>query len=508
MIKNDLKEKLGEDWRSKFAHRDCDQSNYEFGSFEVDGKKIWLVLNPNTLDIMDFYYDDLADDEWIEVDKKTLVSLSKLFLKKDLDKNKLYINREYFIKVNNKDKKQLSDELVDRCPYPITSFLGIQLKTHRLIAKVFIPNPDPERFKIVNHKDKTRTNFRIENLEWCDEKWNSKRENQKEYLSGKLYERLIDNKRFTSKELDKEYDRKGVSSAILSSIQQNYTYHGSFWKVVDVELELYTRKHPITDIWYKHPVINNLEVNSSGVLRVNNKITVGSINRDNLFYKISVNSKTYKTHRLIAEAKLGRELLEDEVVDHIIPVSKDDINNEIINLRVCSKKDNLNNPTTKEKQIKTKNIRKFSLDGREIERFDNLDSIINKYPNLSKNLIFKATKRNQGLLTYKNFIWCSGDNFKNELEEKLNFIFYKFKVDDNSDIIIIKSSSNINKLKENTNSLSFKKLINTGVPDEDGFFYQQGDIKHPIVDKENTNLIKKRNLLKSWRSYSNRSMKK
>ena len=168
----------------------------------------------------------------------------------------------------------------------------------------------------------------------------------------------------------------------------------------------------------------------------------------------------------------------------------------------------MNNPTTKEKQIKTKNIRKFSLDGKEIECFDNLDSIINKYPDLSKNLIFRATKRNQGLLTYKDFIWCSGDNFKNELEEKLSFIFYKFKVNDDSNVIIIKSSSNINKLKEDTNSLYFKKLINTGVPDEDGFFYQQGDIKHPIVDKENTKFIRKRSLLKSWRSYSNRSARK
>ena len=61
MIKNELKEKLGEDWRSKFSHRDCDQADYEFGEFEVDGKKIGLILNPKTLHIMDYYYDDTAD---------------------------------------------------------------------------------------------------------------------------------------------------------------------------------------------------------------------------------------------------------------------------------------------------------------------------------------------------------------------------------------------------------------------------------------------------------------
>ena len=260
MIKNDLKEKLGEDWRSKFAHRDCDQADYEFGSFEVDGKKINLVLNPDTLDIMDYYYDDRKKSEWVEVDKKTLVSLSKRFIKKDLDKNKLYINREYFIKVNNKDKRRLSDKLIDRCPYPTTSFLGIQLKTHRLIAKVFIPNSDPERFKVVNHKDKTRTNFKIENLEWCDEKWNSKRENQKEYTMKRKYERLSDGKRFNSKELDIEYGRTGVNTAIHDSIQKKIKYHGSFWRIVNDQLEDYLTRHPLTDKWYKHPTINNLEI--------------------------------------------------------------------------------------------------------------------------------------------------------------------------------------------------------------------------------------------------------
>ena len=60
MIRNDLKEKLGEDWRSKFSHRDCDQADYESGKFEIDGEKINLILNPKTLDIMDWYYDDFG----------------------------------------------------------------------------------------------------------------------------------------------------------------------------------------------------------------------------------------------------------------------------------------------------------------------------------------------------------------------------------------------------------------------------------------------------------------
>ena len=104
-------------------------------------------------------------------------NFKKVFVKDDFRKipginsDNYYVNSEGDV-MNIKTGKILKDRIdrsgyrelslwITKDPIPKQTF-----KPHRLVASAFIPNPDPEKYTMVLHKDNIKTNCNVDNLRW------------------------------------------------------------------------------------------------------------------------------------------------------------------------------------------------------------------------------------------------------------------------------------------------------------------------------------------------------
>ena len=151
--------------------------------------------------------------------------------------------------------KPLSTNSLDTCGYPQVYIYDIYnkkhtIKIHTIVADTFIPNPNPEIYNCINHKDENKKNNSVDNLEWCTKSYNNTYNEKAIKIGLKLRDSnprkkkvaMLDKKgrivmTFKSvREAARFCGNASNDSNIHSGIRTNSERYGFFWKFINDDI--------------------------------------------------------------------------------------------------------------------------------------------------------------------------------------------------------------------------------------------------------------------------------
>ena len=348
-------------------HRDgIDPENYRVGKIK---DKI-LVWNPTNNQIMEYYFDDKPEKEWFDISDYFKFDGGEII------KDTYFINRDG-VMYSKFSKRNL---VIHKELYPI---YGVNYKNttgkrtahskrimiHKILAKIFIPNINPESNMVVDHIDRDKYNYSLSNLRWVTIKENALNSKPRSKRTiERVYEAYSDFNRtnicFTiteSEAISKGYIINTLNNISRSNGMDKPTY-GYFWRSINAKIFKYFYKFGYTSIYsiledslWKESSVPGLQCHPLGVIKQTGSrghhLSLGSLRaNDNKYGKeysvINFNGKQYTVHRIIAETFLNnnKPLEIGLEVDHI---STDTLDNRVINLRIVTHKENMNNIITR-----------------------------------------------------------------------------------------------------------------------------------------------------------------
>lgn len=109
---------------------------------------------------------------------------------------------------------------------------------HRLVAEAFIPIPEELQHLIgskdleINHKDENKTNNNVDNLEWCERKYNMNYGTRTERTSKKVYQYTLDGELVNIWKSTQECGRNGYNHRTISEccLGKRKTHKGFIWR--------------------------------------------------------------------------------------------------------------------------------------------------------------------------------------------------------------------------------------------------------------------------------------